>query len=352
MIHGGDTLSYEKYYDGKMLDFSSNINPLGIPKGLEEELIRGFSTLTEYPDIKYRKLKESIKDYLNCEYENIAVGNGAMEIIDNFLMLSNRVITTTPAFAEYSLRAEVHKKEVIKIEYKDDFSLDIDKIEENLRAGDTLVLGNPNNPTGLRIPKETLLEIYMLVVERNAYLVLDEAFFEFAPKDYDSIELFKKYEYSNIGIIRAATKFFALPGIRLGYGCASRDMIKRIEEIQMPWTVNSLADIAGQYILNNKKYIEDSVEYIYKERNFLLGELKKYSFIEVYNTHTNYILIKLKDYNEDYIFDYFVRRGIVVRKCSSFKVLGKNHIRVAIKDRKANERLLEVFEEFEKEEVR
>lgn len=352
MLHGGDTLSYEKYYDGELLDFSSNINPLGVPKGLEDELIRGFETLTSYPDIKYRELKTSIKNYLNCDYENVVVGNGAMEVIDSFIMLSERVITTTPAFAEYSLRAEVHKKEVVKLEYKDDFSIDIEKLKDTIKERDTLVLGNPNNPTGLRIPKDTLLEIYKIVVDNNAFLVLDEAFFEFAPKDYDSIELFKENDYKNIGIIRAATKFFALPGIRLGYGCTSKELVKDIEFNQMPWSINSLADIAGQYIFKNTEYILESSKYINEQREYLLENLEKYDWIKVYKTHTNYILIKLNQYDEDYIFDYFVRKGIVIRKCSSFKVLGKNHIRVAIKDKNSNDKLLRVFDEFEKEEIK
>lgn len=351
MLHGGDTLSYKEYYDGELLDFSSNINPLGPPEGLNEELIKGFESLQVYPDIHYRKLKRSIANYLDCEIENVLVGNGAMELIDNFIMLADRLVTTKPAFAEYSLRAKAHKKEVIELDYQEDFSLDMEAIEGVLKEGDMLVLGSPNNPTGLRIREENLMELYRLVKKRQAYLLLDEAFFEFAPYDYDSIELFKENNYENVGIIRAATKFFGLPGIRLGYGTASKEMVEAIREIELPWTINALADIAGQFIFENKDYIEESRDYINKERDYLLKELELMDWIRPYETHSNYILIKLLDYDEDYIFDYFVRRGIVIRKCSSFEILGKNHIRVAIKDRESNKKLLAVFKSFEKEEI-
>ncbi len=351
MLHGGDTLSYEAYYDGELLDFSSNINPLGPPDGLNEQLIKGFESLESYPDIHYRKLKRSIANYLDCDLENVLVGNGAMELIDNFIMLADRVVTTQPAFAEYSLRAKAHKKEVIEVAYKEDFSLDIGALERVLKAGDMLVLGSPNNPTGLRIKEEKLMALYRIVKEKKAYLLLDEAFFEFAPYDYDSIKIFQENDYENIGIIRAATKFFGLPGIRLGYGTASKAMVGAISEIELPWTINALADIAGQFIFENKNYIEKSRDYINKERDYLLSELRTMDWIKPYETHSNYILIKLLDFDEDYLFDYFVRRGIVIRKCSSFEILGKSHIRVAIKDRESNEKLLAVFKSFEKEEI-
>ncbi len=340
--HGGDLLTYENEYQGQLIDFSSNINPLGIPKGLNELLIDGFKTLTAYPDIKYRKLKIAVAKYLKCEEENTLVGNGAVEIINNFTINHEKVAITTPAFSEYELRARVHNKEIRRIPYKDDFSLDMDRLEE-IEKDELLILGNPNNPTGLRIPRDQLLEIYKIVKKNNAFLLLDEAFFEFCPEDYDSIELFKEDGYKNVAIIRAATKFFGLPGIRLGYACTSIDKAKEISQVELPWSVNALADIAGQFIFNDLDYIKESKGYIDKERSYLLNELSKIEGLKVYDSHTNYILIKLLENNEEYAFDHFLEHGIIIRKCSSFIDLGDNHIRVAIKDRKNNDKLLNAF---------
>lgn len=345
MEHGGDLITYENCYEGELIDFSSNINPLGPPEGLSEELFSSFQALTNYPDIKYRKLKSAISKYLKCEEENILVGNGAVEIINNFVMPSKRVIVMTPSFSEYESRAIVHGKLVNRIPYSSDFTIDIKAIENTIRENDLLILGNPNNPTGLRIPKDKLIEIYKLVKESNAFLLLDEAFYEFCPEDYDSIDLFKQYNYENLGIIRAATKFFALPGIRLGYGCTSIAKVKEIRAIELPWSVNSLADAAGQFIFNDNEYIKESKTNIEVERNYLLKELSKIDGIKPYNTNTNFILIKLISWNEEYIFNYFLKKGIVIRKCSSFKELKANHIRVAIKDRENNFKLIEGFKE-------
>lgn len=343
MKHGGDLLSYRDYYDGELIDFSSNINPLGMPKDLGKFLIDNLDNIEVYPDIKYRKLKKSIGEYLRCNDQYVLVGNGAMELIDSFTKLAKRVIVTTPSFSEYEIRALVHEKEVFSVPYKGDFTIDLKSIEEIIDKEDLLILGNPNNPTGLRIDKKNLIEIYEIVISKEGYLLLDEAFFEFTPKDYDSIEIFKKYEYKNIGIIRAATKFFALPGLRLGYGCTSKGLKERIEEFQMSWSVNSLADLAGQYIFKQIDYIEKSKKYIEEERNYLLKELSKLDGIEPYETHTNYILIKLLNWNEEEVFNFFLEKGILIRKCSSFKVLGSSHVRVAIKDRKNNMKLVEEF---------
>lgn len=343
MRHGGDLLSYQDYYKGELIDFSSNINPTGVPKGLREVIIEAFKTIESYPDIKYRELKAAIADYLECHKNNVIVGNGAVEIIDIFTTISSRVVVMTPSFSEYEERALVHKKEVVSIPYKDDFSIDIDKIRSALKKDDLLILGNPNNPTGLRIEQDILIKIYGLVKEKEANLLLDEAFFEFAPEDYDSVKLFQMEAYENIGIIRAATKFFAVPGLRLGYGVTSHKIKEKVEAYQMPWTVNTFANVAGQYIFNDKAYIKNSKDYIETEREYMLKELNKINSIIAYKTHTNYILIKLLKYDEEYVFDLFLREGIVIRKCSSFKTLGKNHVRIAIKDRPNNDRLIKLF---------
>lgn len=344
MEHGADLLTYKDEYDGELIDFSSNINPLGPPMGLREVLCESLDTLVAYPDIKYRKLKQSISKYLGCEKDNVLVGNGAVEIINNFIITSNRVIVSLPSFSEYGKRAIANGKEVVKIKYNEDFSIDINSLKEICKC-DLLVLGNPNNPTGLRIPKDELMRIYNIVRSKKGFLLLDEAFFEFCPADYDSIQLFKEFNYENVGIIRAATKFFALPGIRLGYGCTSVEKCKEIQKIEQPWSVNALADAAGQFIFNDEEYIKESKRYIEEERNYLLHELSKIKGLIAYNTSTNYILIKLLGWEQEHIFKYFLKRGILIRKCSSFEGLKGDHIRIAIKDRKNNIKLLEIFRE-------
>lgn len=345
MEHGGDLLSYKDFYEGELVDFSSNINPLGPPDGLKEVLLKGFDSLEVYPDIEYRKLRNTISQYLGCSRQNVLVGNGAVEIIDNFIIPAQRIVTMVPSFSEYRNRAIVHGKGVITLHYNKDFFIDLADLRSLIQDGDLIILGNPNNPTGLRIEQDKLMGIYGLVMERGAYLLLDEAFYEFCPRDYDSIELFRPYDYESVGIIRAATKFFALPGIRLGYCCASKKRILELGRVALPWSVNALADMAGRFIFKDKDYIERSRAYIQEERLFVLEKLSKIEGIRAYPTHANYILIRSYRWGEEYLFDFFLERGIVIRKCSSFLGLSDVYIRVAVKDRENNKRLVDIFEE-------
>ncbi|MGI5083943.1 pyridoxal phosphate-dependent aminotransferase [Treponema putidum] len=339
MEHGG-FLSYKKN-DEVLIDFSSNINPLGAPKGLKRALSSSFNNLLVYPDISYRSLKKITAKYLKCGLENIVLGNGAVEIIDNFCSMFKRIILCTPCFSEYGLRAIVHKKTVLEIPYLPDFSSDISALKKNLKADDLLILGNPNNPTGLRIKKTDLLQIYSFVQKAGAFLLLDEAFYEFCPPDYDSISLFKKDGYKNICILRAATKFFALPGLRLGYACTSPETVSALSKIEMAWHINSFAEAAANSIFSDKEFIAESKAYIQKERAFLLENINKYGTrgdikLQAYKTHCNFILLKVLNAKDEDALKFFERNGILIRTCRSFKTLGENHIRIAVRSHKDN----------------
>lgn len=343
MIHGGDIYSYK--YKGNITDFSSNINPLGPPAGLREEIDKAYAELIAYPDINYRELKENIASYLKCSSSQVIVGCGAVEIISNACLISKRIAVFIPCFSEYIRRAQILCKEVIRFPLDSGFRIDFECLERGLRKGDLLVLGNPNNPTGLRIPEEDIKKVYSVVKRKEAFLLLDEAFFEFCPEDYDSVELFRGKE--NVCVIRAATKFFALPGIRLGYGLSSETFVRRYSEIESPWSVNTYANAAARLIFKDRAYIEKTKAYIGGEREFLMDGLSEIEWIKPYRSHTNFILIKLLRHDEDRVFDGFIRKGIMIRKASNFEGLDGSYIRVAVKDRQSNSRLIKIFKEFE-----
>ncbi len=345
MIHGGDVVSYKDRYGGDMIDFSSNINPLGPPAGLKDEMDRAYSELRAYPDIQYRELRQNIADYLGRDTGEVITGNGAVDIIDNLCVMFDRIVTATPCFSEYISRPAVYGKQVLKLPLDDKFRIDLQALADSLRRGDLLILGNPNNPTGLRIPEKTLMHIYDIVKQRGAFLLLDEAFFEFCPPDYDSIELL--HDADSICVVRAATKVFALPGIRLGYGWASREFAGRYRGIENPWSVNAYANAAGRCIFRDKGYIERTREYINRERQYLTDGLREIEWIRPYGSDANFMLLKLFKYDEDMVFDRLIRNGIMIRKASSFEGLNKTYIRIAVKDRESNRKLMGFLREFE-----
>lgn len=346
MRHGGDVISYAEHYNGEIIDFSSNINPLGAPKTLKKKLFSDFNNVLKYPDIKYRELKEEISEYLGCTACEVIVGNGAVEIIDNICRMFKRVIVAAPCFSEYLERAEVNKIQLIITRRREDFEIDFPSISKVIKEGDLLILGNPNNPTGKRIGREVLEDIYDLVNKRNAFLLIDEAFFEFCPDDYDSIKLF--YGKNNVCIIRAATKFFALPGIRLGYAYTSSEVVKNYDNYCLPWSVNSFAERAGREIFKEEEYIRESKEYISRQRNYLLNSLRNINYLKVFDSDCNFILLKLINFEEEELFNFLLKRGILIRRASSFQGLDESYVRIAVKDNKSNKKLIKLLKEFEK----
>lgn len=340
MDHGGDIETYQKYTSREIIDFSSNINPLGLPDGLKDFLTNNLGEIKRYPDPKYRRLKVKLEDYLEVPKEHIVLGNGAIELIEDFIILGKRLVNLNPSFSEYEKIAKVHNKEVLSLYYRDDFSLDLRGLYENLREGDVLVLTNPNNPTGLVLGRELLIEIYNLVLQRKAYLLLDEAFYEFAEMDYTSLAILDFKDYKNLMIIRAATKFFGLAGLRLGYGVTSLKIRDEIEKKQLSWHINSLADLAGSYIFSQEEYIKKSISYVRKERQYLLEEMKNIEGIRPVDSRANYILFKV-DKDEADVFMNLLKKGILVRTCSSFKGLEPGYIRVAVRKREENKLLIE-----------
>ena len=212
-------------------------------------------------------------------------------------------------------------------------------IKENINKFDSLFVCNPNNPNGKVKNLEKLLDI---IVDNNKLLIVDETFMEFVEEEekYSLVKYVEKYP--NLFILKAVTKFFGLPGIRLGYGLTSNnDIIEKIYNYKEPWTINSFADTVSNYIFKDQKYIEDSKEYYIDERNFMLSELKSINSIHVYDTDTNFILIRLNDKRAKEIKVELLREGnILIRDASNFIGLDDRYIRIAIKSHKENELLI------------
>lgn len=344
MKHGGDLLSYQHLYHGEFLDFSSNINPLGYPKILDEILTsKGLQAAIRYPDIHYRALRQAIADYLGCQPQEVMVGNGAVELLDLLCRNYERTVVCTPCFGEYLDRPNIHGKPVLTIALEQVLTVRARLLESHLRKDDLLLLGNPNNPTGKRIHQQDLLTIQALTERTGAFLALDEAFFEFCPPDYDSIRLF--YGKPNVCVIRAATKFFGLPGLRLGYAYTVPQLVQHYQDIALPWRINAFADLAGQAIFQDKAYITRSQQYMAEQRDFMLEHLQKMENLQPYPTDANFILVKLLHTTEEDLFLRLARQGFLIRKASSFVGLDERFIRLAIKDERSNRRFLAALQQ-------
>jgi len=343
--HGANVEQIARMYNKNpkdIIDFSSNINP-NVIQGLEEYILEGLQESRSYPDINYTNLRNNISDYIKVDSELIIPGNGATEII--YLLMKSikrRLAILNPTFSEYGRGAKLNNLEIIDFHLKEEnnFSIDLDEIQKNMDKFDSLFVCNPNNPNG---KVKDLNELLDLMIENDKLLIVDETFMEFVGEE-EKYSLINKIEQTpNLFILKAVTKFFGMPGLRLGYGVTSnKQIINNIYEYKEPWTINSFAENLSNYLFKDKEYINGSKDYYINERKFMLKELRKISRLKVYDTDTNFVLIKLDDDEANSLkLELFEKYNILIRDASNFIGLDKSYIRVAIKSHNDNKVLIE-----------
>lgn len=328
--------------ENDIIDFSSNVNP-HIISDLGKYVLEGLEKSRSYPDINYTNLRNNISDYIKVDSELIIPGNGATEII--YLLMKSikrRLAILNPTFSEYGRGAKLNNLEIIDFHLKEEnnFSIDLDEIQKNMDKFDSLFICNPNNPNG---KVKDLNELLDLMIENDKLLIVDETFMEFVGEE-EKYSLINKIEQTpNLFILKAVTKFFGMPGLRLGYGVTSnKQIIKNIYEYKEPWTINSFAENLSNYLFKDKEYINGSKDYYINERKFMLEELRKISRLKVYDTDTNFVLIKLYDDEANSLkLELFEKYNILIRDASNFIGLDKSYIRVAIKSHNDNKVLIE-----------
>lgn len=343
--HGANVDNMAKKFgknENDIIDFSSNVNP-HIISDLGKYVLEGLEKSRSYPDINYTNLRNNISDYIKVDSELIIPGNGATEII--YLLMKSikrRLAILNPTFSEYGRGAKLNNLEIIDFHLKEEnnFSIDLDEIQKNMDKFDSLFVCNPNNPNG---KVKDLNELLNLMIENDKLLIVDETFMEFVGEE-EKYSLINKIEQTpNLFILKAVTKFFGMPGLRLGYGVTSnKHIIKNIYEYKEPWTINSFAENLSNYLFKDKEYINGSKDYYINERKFMLEELRKISGLKVYDTDTNFVLIKLDDDEANSLkLELFEKYNILIRDASNFIGLDKSYIRVAIKSHNDNKVLIE-----------
>ncbi len=350
-VHGGNIeQARQKYnlHNKKIIDFSANINFMGPPIAIKGLLRKKWQLITRYPEPQAMAFKKELAEQLNIQPQNIIIGNGAVEIIYQLLHILQPGVCLIPApsFSEYEYAVRSIKKDIKRIYLQEDnnFRINIDEYINNFKNVDIAFICNPHNPTGMILKKDKIMEIIKAACEDNVWLIIDESFIDFVikSKDYTIIDNIKKY--NNLFLIRSLTKFFAIPGLRLGYGIGPEKLIEEMEMRRDPWSVNILAQEAGKIAIKDKEYIRDTKIVNKKERNYFYKELKKIKNIKVFKPAANFIFIKiLNKLTTRELIDIMAMSGILVRDCNSYCGLNNKYIRVAVKSRKENKKLLTVL---------
>jgi len=359
--HGGNLWEAAQKFGIKpqdFIDFSANINPLGPSPKAIQKIKSNLEMIRHYPQPGAEELKSELAGYLGIPEENLLLGNGAAELI---YMLgrhfdSRRIVLAAPCFSEYGEGSLKSEFKYIDLGAEDGFAIKANAFMPEIKPGDVVYIGNPNNPTATLTPPDELLRIFEECQKKGATLVVDEAFIDFVDEEEKYTlrhEACKQPEdccvkNSGLIVLGSLTKFFALPGLRLGYLVSSAENIKFFEKLLPTWRINSLAQVAGVASLNDQEYIQRTKINNKKEREFLLDGLQKINGIKPYRSHANFILVNCKETGRDIhqIQNYLGLQGILIRRCDTYRNLDEYYLRLAVRLRGDNERLLELLERY------
>lgn len=328
-----------------ILDFSSNISPLGTSSLVRKIIKNNLDTISIYPDSESTQLRKNLQHYTGISFSQIVVGNGATEIIYNFChaFLSNKthILIPIPTFGEYESAAKLSGAKVSFFKTMN-LEKDIDDFISKIPNDGCIFICNPNNPTGNLIQKKTLQNIIISANKKKTLVFVDECFIELVPDHDESIvKLIKKYD--NLFILRSLTKSFALAGLRIGYGLGSKQMVSVLNKIKIPWNVSGFAQQSASAAISNIFYLTKAKKIIKKESFYLIDSISKLKDFQCYPTSTNFILIKTKIKSKT-LQTKLLKKKILIRDCSSIRGLNENYIRIAVKTRKENKRLIKVLE--------
>lgn len=356
-FHGSDLEKIEKIYGIKkesITSFSANVNPLGLSPKLCEGLKNCLDVITTYPDREYTALRKTIGEYCHTDYANIIVGNGSTELISAVIQSQKpkAACLLSPTYSEYEREISLAGGSVFyhQLAPEENFILNTGELFSLLseKEAELLVLCNPNNPTSTALTQDILTEILAFCSDKGIFVMIDETYVEFT-ENYDSVTAIPLLSrFDNFIILRGISKFFAAPGLRLGYGISgNQTLLQEINEKKNPWTINSLAEAAGKLLFTDTDYIRQTKELIFSERKRVCTELRSISGLKVYEPAANFVLAEItkEDRDADLLFDTAIRRSLMIRNCSSFEGLSNRFFRLCFMMPEDNDRLLACIRE-------
>ena len=354
-VHGGEVLdaaSKSGLLREQLLDFSSSVNPLGPSKKALEAAKAGFKEIPAYPDSECNQLREAIAAHYTCiNKRNVVVGNGSTELMylfaEAFMKEGEKAVMAAPTFGEYegAIRKTGQKTQFVKL--GNDFNIAEGSFIKEMADAKLVFLCNPNNPTSLLIPQETLTSIVERALKQDTLVFLDEDFLEFVDNQKSLSLIGKIKKYPNLFILRSFTKIFGLTGLRVGYGVANPEIIDVLMCTKIPWNVNCLAQSAAVAALKDEEHLKVTLELITKEKAWLAAEFSKFSDFKVYPPDANFFFIDIRKTGLKAVelTSKLLHQGILIRDCTSFNGLDQYFVRIAVKTHSENTRLIDALKQ-------
>lgn len=329
-----------------ILDCSASINPLGPSPRAVEAIENSISLISHYPEPGADRLKKELAGYLGVDPAQVVLGNGGSELIYLLarMFYKERILLLAPCFSEYGKGILNPRIEHFLLDAEQAYKLPWESFCSGIAQNDLIFIGNPNNPTGNLFERSALIEVAKQAAQKQATVIIDEAFLDFAGDSQQSLRD-RILENENLIIVSSLTKFFAIPGLRLGYAIAPPKTASTMEKLLPCWRINLLASAAAIASLTDRTYIEKTVRTVQKEREFIERELSGLGFT-VYPGVSNFLLVLAptdKGASAREIQRQLGPRGILIRICDNFVNLSPYHFRIAVKTRPENLRLLEAL---------
>ena len=350
--HGGDIKSVIRENNlNEIMDFSANINPYGLSSNIKNAILADLDNIIHYPQPNAEDLRKKIGETYNIADDKIIVGNGAVEIIYTLchILKPKNVLIVSPGFSEYeraarSAGADIH---YAMLDEKLDFNSPMRDIIVNIKGNDLLFIGNPNNPTGTLYMLEDM-ELLIEHAENNGcFVVVDESFMDFikTSEAFSVLPLVEKYH--NLLVLHSLTKFYAIPGLRLGFAATDHEVLDPLYAAKDIWNVNSLAQAAGMAALDDKKYQRRSRTHTRTEINYLYEELSTLDKLKVYEPTVNFILVNISKtgLTATQLREKLLKYNIIIRNCANYPGLDENYVRFAVRTREENDELVDALTE-------
>lgn len=365
-IHGGNIFQFaheQRIEPYEVVDFSANINPLGPSQRGLDALNAQLRYISHYPDATNDDVLNAIADTYEMDKHQIIVGNGAAELLYAICRLPGYTgaFVPAPGFSEYKEALEASKIPVRDIFYRpreDDNGkpyfevpyLALETFAAELKGQDGRIivfLGNPNNPDGTLLDKDHIRTVASMLKDANSLLVIDESFIDFVGNDslQDNEHSIRSLvnEFDNIIVVHSFTKFYAVPGLRIGAAFANETLITQLQQYIPSWSVNTLAQAYTKAALNDVDYIKRTKQELNEERAFMYNALDDIEGITVYPPSANFMLFQVNQegITANYINEELKKYNMIVRNCDSYVGLTNHWVRIAIKDHDTNIKLVD-----------